>query len=422
MNTPVDTARPGEDPLASRISKPRRRFFLVWAGLFVIWAAVMVAIASAMPDLYYYSYYSVDYSLGFIRRGLAGELPDVIPGGYFSDLRILRWAPTVVYTLAMATVALVAARRFGASERRLMLALSVPILPFGFAFALFSARPDLIGAAALALFAAFLAAEPRSARTVVIASSVYGAASVPLTLVHEATPFLYALGAVAVTATFARHCSPHVQRWSSALAVAPGALAGLAVALLGLRGVSAELCALTPRGSLNNPFAGRPDFAELLRGFRHTVDYRDWTCQYIFPYFDQGFGDALRFVAGRGVLPLLSSLIFGIFVFWVTMVAISNVSGVPLARFTQLLRRRAAWVLASLAMLTPVFLTGVDWTRWLVVISYDIGLAYLLYASSQPESALPATRRNLRVFVTGTTLLAIFPIGLIPGFAGVIPW
>lgn len=417
-----ETSQPNADTREIPNTALRRRFFVTWTVLVGIWAGLMVAIASVMPDMYYYSYYSVDYSLGFIRRGLAGELPGILPGDYFTDLRILRWVPTVLYTLAMTTVAVVAARRFGTSERRLMLALSIPLLPFGFVFALFSARPDLIGAAALAFFAAFLAAERRSARTVIAASALYGGATVPLTLIHEATPCLYGLGAVAVTAVFTRHCSPDVRRWSSALALAPGALTGLAVALFGLRGVSAELCALTPRGSLNNPFAGRPSFSELFRGFSYTVDYRDWTCRYVFPYFDQGFGDALRFVAGRGILPLLFSLLFGLFVFGVTMVAISRVCGVPLTGFVQILRQRAGWILAGLALLAPVFLTGVDWTRWWVVISYDIGLAYLLYASSQPESAFPATRRNLRVFVAGTALLALFPIGLVPGFAGVIPW
>lgn len=420
--SPSDRRQHGEvDPMAP-MSKRRRRFFLLWTCLFTVWAVAMVAIASVMPDLYYYSYYSVDYSLGFIRRGLAGELPGILPGDYFTDLRVLRWLPTIVYVLGLSTVAVVVARRFGTSQRRLMLALSVPLLPFGLAFALFSARPDLFGAAALALFAAFLAAEQRSARSVLIGSAFYGAVNIPLTLMHEATPFLYGLGAVAVTATFTRHCSPHVQRWSGAIAVAPGALTGLAVALLGLRGVSAELCALTPPGSLNNPFAGRPGFAELFRGVQNMVEYRDWVCEFIFPYFDQGFADALRFVAGRGFFPLFSSLIFGLFVFWVTMIVMSRICGVPLARFAQLLRRRAVWVLAGLVLLVPVFLTGVDWTRWWVVISYDIGLAYVLYAGSQPEAAMPATRRNLLVFGAGTALLAIFPIGLLPGFAGVIPW
>lgn len=417
-----DGPQPTEVSPMVRMSKRRQRFFFLWTVLFAVWAVAMVSIASVMPDLYYYSYYSVDYSLGFIRRGLAGELPGILPWDYFTDLRVLRWLPTVVYVLALGTVALVVARRFGTSQRRLMLALSVPMLPFGLVFALFSARPDLIGAAGLALFAAFLAGDQRSARTVLVGSAVFGAVSVPLTLIHEATPFLYGLGAVAVTATFTHHCSPRIQRWSTAIAVAPGALAGLAVALLGLRGVSTALCALTPQGLLNNPFASRPGFAELFRGVRNMVEYRDWVCKFIFPYFDQGFGDALGFVAGRGFFPLAFSLIFGVFVFWVTMIVMSRICDVPLARFAQLLRRRAVWVLAGLALLVPVFLTGVDWTRWWVVISYDIGLAYLLYASGQPESAMPATRRNLRVFGAGTALLAIFPIGLLPGFAGVIPW
>ena len=400
----------------------RQRFYVVWACLLTVWIAVIGAIAATMPDLYFYSYYSVDYSLGFIRRGLAGELPGALPWDYFTDLEILRWVPTVLYSLALITVAVTVGRRNGTSERRLMLALSVPLLPFGFVFALFSARPDLVGAASLAVFATVLATSLRSSRTVLVVSAIYGLLNVPLTLIHEATPFLFSLGAVAVIATFARHCSPTAQRLSPALALAPGLLAGLAVAMFGRRGLSAELCTMTPSGSINNPLAGRPTFDQLLHGFEFNIDYRDWICEFIYPYFDQGVGDAVRVVAGRGVLPLLSSVLCGLFVFAVTMGAVSTISGVPLARFGRLLRQRPWWVLAGSVLLVPVFLTGVDWTRWWVVISYNLGLVYLLFASSQLEAAMPATRCNLRVFAAGTALLAIFPIGLIPGFAGVIPW
>ena len=58
--SPSDRRQHGEvDPMAP-MSKRRRRFFLLWTCLFTVWAVAMVAIASVMPDLYYYSYYSVD--------------------------------------------------------------------------------------------------------------------------------------------------------------------------------------------------------------------------------------------------------------------------------------------------------------------------------------------------------------------------
>ena len=51
-----------------------------------------------------------------------------------------------------------------------------------------------------------------------------------------------------------------------------------------------------------------------------------------------------------------------------------------------------------------------------MVIAFDIGIVYLLYASSQPEVDLPPTRRTTRAFTLIVLLLALFPVSIIPGF------
>lgn len=405
-------------PLVGRVSRNRRRYYWVLTASVIVWAAVLLVVGlTVVPDLYFYSYYSIDYSVGFIRRGLAGELLGLFPDeDYFTGLMVMRWIPSVVYLAALTVMGWALATRFGHSERRFLLALLVPVLPFGVAFALFSARPDLIGAATLVIFSVVLATT-RSERILLSASAVYGLASVPLTLVHEGIPFLFTLGVLAAIATFGRGA----QLLSAALAVGPGMVTAVIVAALGRRGAAAEVCRIIPNGQVDHPLAGKPTPGQMLSGFHYYVDYQAWMCRSILPYFDQGPGDAARFIASRGPLLLGTSVLLGVLILAVTMLAISHVSGVPIRSFVDVLRSRRWWVAAGMALILPVFVTAVDWTRWFVIIGLDLGIVYLLFAARRPESATPPTRRTLAVFGIGVALLALFPVGVIPGFAGVFP-
>jgi len=400
----------------------RRRFYIVFAVLLAVWVAVLTAIAlTVVPDAYWYSYYSVDYTLGFVRRGLAGELLAVFGDqSYFTGLRVLRWFPTVFFVAGLAAVAWSVAIRSGRSERRLLMALLIPVLPFGFAFALFSARTDLFGAAALAAFAVALTTLT-TARSVVTASAVYGLTVAVLTLIHEAIPFLYGLGAIAALAVLASHLTARQFRVSAALALGPGVATALVVAVLGRRGISAQLCQLVPHGPTNHPLAGKPTVGQLLRGFHYYVDYHDWLCRAMLPLYDQTFGDAVRFVGSLGVAALAASTAFGVGVLVVTILAISHVSGVPVKRIGGMLRQRAVWVVIGFALMLPVFMTGVDWIRWWVMVAFDIGIVFLLYAGGQPEDDRSPTRRTLVVFGVGAVLLAVLPVGVIPGFGAPVP-
>ncbi len=404
----------------SSISPHRRRGYVIAAVLLVVWAAALLAIAvTVMPDLYWYSYFAVDYSLGFIRRGLAGELLGVFgPEYYFAGLRVLRWLPTVLFLAGLAALAwTVRPRR---SERRLLLALLIPVLPFGFAFGVFSARTDLLAATALAVFACVLT-QLHSTRSVLVASAAYGAITAVLTLIHEATPFLFGLGSIAALTVLASDLGTRAFRVAAALAIGPSVLTGLAVAALGRRGLSGQLCLLVPHGPANHPLAGHPTLGQLLRGFHYDIDYHDWTCRAILPLFDQSVGDGLRFVASNGVGALVASTAYGIGVLAITLLAISHVSGVPVARFRLLLGRRRLEVLAGVVLLLPIFATGVDWIRWWVIAAFDLGIVFLLFASAQPEPDRPATRRTIRAFAVFAVLLALVPVGIIPGFGAPVP-
>lgn len=392
----------------------------IMALLLVLWLAGLVVLASAFePDLYWFSYYSVDYTLGFVRRGLAGEMLDLFPAGhYFTGLHILRWLPSTFFIVGLVAVAWTAAVRFGRSERRLMLALLIAVLPFGFAFAVFSAHPDLFAGAALAGFAVALTSAQND-RSILLTSAAYGVTVAVLTLAHEAIPSLFSLGAVLAIVTLAAHRSINLQRLSALFAVVPGLAVAAAAALLGRRGISSQLCAMVPHGAVDWPAAGKLSASQILSGQHFYIDYHDWMCRNIIMNFDQKFSDAARFVASIGA-GLLVSTAFGIALLAVTIVAISRVSGVPFKRFCELPRRRLWWVTFAAMLMLPVFATSVDWVRWWVTISFDVGMVYLLYASSQPEAAREPTRRTRVVFAVGVILLALFPVGAIPGF-GVPP-
>ena len=404
------------------ISRASKRGYAVAGLLLVLWASALTLIAvTVVPDGYWFSYYSVDYTLGFVRRGLAGELVGLVPGDdYFTSLQILRWFPTVFFVLGLAVVARTVAVRSGRSERRLMMALLIPVLPFGFAFALFSARPDLFGATALVGFAVALKSTERD-RTTLIASAVYGGITAVLTLTHEAIPFLFGLGALVALTVLAKQCSEKTLRLGAILAIGPGLVTALAVAFLGRRGISAQLCELVPHAPMNHPLAGEPSLGELLRGFRFNVDYHDWLCRNILPLFDQTFTDGARFVASIGVIALTASAAFGIGLLAITILAISHVSGVPFSRMRSLLRSRIVWVLLGFALIVPIFMSGVDWIRWWVIITFDIGIVFLLFASNERESELPPTRRTRIVFACGAILLAVLPLGIIPVFGAPVP-
>lgn len=406
----------------AQLNRRLRIAYSIAVLLLAVWLACMVAIAIAFePEMYFFSYFSVDYTLGFVRRGLAGEMLDLFPADrYFTGLWTLRWLVSASFIVSLVVVAWTVAIRFGRSERRLMLALLIPVLPFGFAFAVFCPHSDLFAGAALAGFAAALAAVKED-RSVLFTSAAYGFTITGLTLIHEAVPLLFSLGAVLAVVALAAHRSTNVQWRSALLAVVPGLVLTLAIGLFGRRGISSQLCALVPHRPVDWPAAGKLTMGQIFNGQHFYVDYQDWVCRNIIKRFDQTPGDAAKFVGSVGAGPLVTSLVFGIFVFAVTVLAIRYVSGVPFRRFCNVLRGRLLLVALAAVLILPAFATAVDWVRWWVTISFDVGVVYLLYASSQPEAAeLPRWRTRV-VFAVGAILLALLPIGTVPNLGIPVP-
>lgn len=195
-------------------------------------------------DVYWMSYYTADYTHGFVRRGLAGELVRLAPRHYFGATLSLRWLSTVVYLGGLATVSGVVLFSGHRSGRRVMVATVMPLLPFGVPFAAFSARPDLFGGAALAAFSSALALT--RSRTVATAwCATYGVVIAALTLVHEAIGLQFALGAFLAVIVLGAALET-AQRRGMLLAVLPGVLTTAVVAAFGRHDIAAQLCAAVP--------------------------------------------------------------------------------------------------------------------------------------------------------------------------------
>lgn len=88
------------------------------------------------------------------------------------------------------------------------------------------------------MFAVVLASA-KTHRSLLFASGIYGMTAAVLTLIHEAVPFLQALGAVLAIVVLV-HSSVKIQRLSALLAVAPGLVVVLAIAVLGRRDASSR--------------------------------------------------------------------------------------------------------------------------------------------------------------------------------------
>jgi hypothetical protein len=408
------------------LDEKRKRTYVIVSIALLFWAAAILLLALFVVNLdsYWFSYYVVDYSFGFVRRGLAGQLIDLFPADeYFVGMHIMRWAATAVFLVSLAALCWLILVRGGRSERRIMLALLVPVLPFGLAFAFCSARPDLFGAATLVTFVVAMAFVP-APRYAVLWSGLYGIVIAVLGLMHEAITLEFSLGAILAILVLARDIAPAVQRASIVVAIAPGLIVALAVSLLGEHGFGARACSKVPHRyiddlQMKNSVSGFVDFFFL--GRKHQTDFHEWICRNITPLYDYDVRHAMNVVASVGAGLLLMSLVFGIGLIVLTIYLVSRFSGVPFAEFRAVLRGRMYWPAVGLAVVVPIFLTAHDWVRWCVLIAFNIAIVFLVYATDSPQLATQPTPREVRELVWVVAVLALIPVGIVPGFAPPVP-
>lgn len=401
---------------AGLADKGARTYLLVSVWLVVAAIIHLFVVLVAYPSaIYWLSYYVPNYEFGFVRRGLGGEIIRMLPDGYyFTAVYTMLGASVVVWLIALGVLMWRILSGQPGRERRVMLALLVPVLPFSLTYALYSPHPELFGMAALVALGLFLT-NTRTARPRLIACALYGSAIAALAFVHEAIPLQLALGAVLAIVVLPRDMSPALQRICLMLAVVPGIVAVLLAAGLGRKQVGSLLCEQIPHRMIENPYAASTSVQKTLDYMFGRVesksDYHDWMCRYATPILESNFSDGVQMVAQFGVLPLLASFIVGLLYFVGTTWAIQFFSGVPVTTFLRELRGNYVLAVLALALMVPVFMTAVDWTRWWILITFDVAVVYIMYAASRPEIAKPASRSEARIFVWVVALLAIVPTG-----------
>lgn len=409
-------------PQAARAGLSRRRVAVYGAVALLItaWTLAIVYIAvSVVPiDHYLISYYVVDYRFGFTRRGLAGEIVGNVSGAdFFTNAYLMRWVSTAVYLLGLGALAYKLLRRCR-SERRIMVALLLAVLPFGVPYAVYSARPDLFGAVALILLCLALTAVTGT-RAVVLCSGVFGAAIAVLALMHEGMALEFGLGAILGILILAPTLTAGAQRLCAALAIGPGLVVALIVAAFADHDVSGKVCGTVPHRMIETPFASIKSFPDLVNYLTGTVhsnaDYHDWVCGWYLSTFDHTVTDGIREVAAVGLPALVGSFVLGVVGVALTLRAVSYFSGVSLRGFIAQLNGRYALPAVGALLLVPLFITGVDWTRWLLVVAFDVVVVYVLYADRQPEIDAKPSARAVRLFPLVALGFMLFPLGLAPG-------
>ncbi|BBY31752.1 hypothetical protein [Mycolicibacterium sediminis] len=408
MSTPVEAA-----------SRSRRTRVYVGVAAFVAVAAVLhllVQLVVYPSAIYWLSYYVPTYEFGFVRRGLGGELVRLLPAGwYFPATYTMMWAPVVAWFVALGVLIRHVLGGRAPSQRRILLAITIPVLPFALSYALYSPRPELWAMTALVAYALHLT-RARTDRPVLIASAVYGVLIAVLAFAHEGIPLQLGLGVAVAIVALAGWMTPLRQGLAAMLAVGPGLVSIAAIAVLGGSTTTGPLlCRSLPHRMLDDPYAASNTPAEhiaYLLGSRESLaDYHDWMCRVAAPMVDSTVGDGLSLVASFGFGPLFASTLLGLVYLAVTLWAVQTFSGTPALDYLRDVRRRPLLPLLGLCLVVPLFVTGVDWTRWWVLITFDLVLPYVLYAVGRPAMDEPVPARTVRLFVVTVVVLAVLPTG-----------
>jgi hypothetical protein len=248
-----------------------------------------------------------------------------------------------------------------------------------------------------------------------ILSALYGIAIAVLALIHEAIPLEFALGAILAITVLSKDASHAAQRSCAVLAVGPGIVSIVMVAALGHHDLAAELCSQVPHGMVENPWAvsktPQNGLDYMLGRIESRVDYHDFMCDRVTPIFDADMTGAVQLVAKWGFFPLFGAFILGLLFFVGTTWMIRYFSGVPVRAFLNELRGNLVLPALAAALLVPLFVTAVDWTRWWVMVAFDVAIIYLLYAIGRPEIEKPPSRRNMLILACAIIALAVIPTG-----------
>ena len=146
-------------------------------------------------------------------------------------------------------------------------------------------------------------------------------------------------------------------------------------------------------------------------------DYHDWVCANVLPAFDQNLVGGMQSVRSLGVPTLVGGFTHGLLVCIGTVLVMAYATKVSLKAFVPSIRGGLLVPAAALALMIPVFATGVDWIRWWMLITINIVCVFLLWASGRPEIDSPLAKRERRILFGLGILFALIPFGGTAGYA-----
>jgi hypothetical protein len=391
---------------APAVGHRRARALGPLAVIVALYTLGWVAFFSYALTAYSVSYYVVDYDFGFVRRGLAGEFALVMSHLPFASGSTLidgairaRWFTLVITLLGYGMLIALLAFSKPRSERRLMLALGILLLP-GWVELAGVSQPGSLACPALALYSITLS-RGVSSRLALGASLLYGSLLATLAFAHEAVVPMYALGAVLAIVVFVAERAAWSRLACAVLAVLPGIAATILIAAWGRSdtGTVEKICGAIPNTTVSVPLSGE-----------HT--YRSYAYAYELSYLDKGIHEAVEEVAALGPISLTLSTLIGMLIFSFTMWFIGSVSGTSFREFaTRTLTNRLdqLMIFGALLLWVPIFAVAFDWLRFWSIIAINVALVYIPYCNNQPSIEFPAQKRVRKIFAVSFLVLLLFP-------------
>lgn len=327
-------------------------------------------------------YWAISWDHGFVRRGLCGELAQLVaPGDLVSGAQTLSQVAAFVAGLVFLVVGLVLVVR--GTPASVGLGLALALSPVGVDMMWTDPRPELYGYPALALVAGALRVSGRWRDALVLLASLLLAV---VTLMSENV--LLAIVPWAILLVLAVAADEPLRQRVRALGFLLGlpVLAGLVVVVAG-RGTPAQVAALSRDAY---PLPG------------HATGFMD--------FVGQSFVDSVRYVGDSDLGFRFQSALSTLVALVVVVAAVAVAGGAHEVRRLPRSRLLAWACLLPLVALVLQAAGGIDWPRWLGQQGGGALLTLGLWSLLRPQPGAPAwSRRWVLAIAVGTLVLVLMP-------------
>lgn len=327
-------------------------------------------------------YWAINWDHGFVRRGLCGELLQLLTSGSLaSGAQAMTGVSACLGGLVLLATGLLLLGRGDPSSVGVGLALVVS--PVGMLMAWSDPRPELFGLLALPGITVAMGRSPRVGKALLLGISLWLGV---VTLMTEDVLFaVVPWGVILIAALTSGQPTQQRLREIAILVLVP-ATAATAVVVF-----------------------GRADPAQVAALQRHASALSETAVPRML-FVGQGLGDNVRVVLSSGIG--YRALTMGVTALVLVVVGLAlSLSGVhhEVRRLPDDRLFRLSLLLPLLALLVETA-TGIDWPRWLGQLGSGALLTLALIMLDRPPAAtLPWTPRRLMAVAAGTTVLFLIP-------------